>query len=36
MKDKKNFEAPDLEITCFTGEDILSTSGGIELPDDEW
>ena len=40
MKNKKYIE-PEMELTMFDSQDIITTSGGtelpgIELPDDEW
>ena len=44
MKQKRQYETPDIEILTFEAEDILTTSGtgddikntGIELPDHNW
>jgi hypothetical protein len=32
----KIFEAPVIEIVVFEAEDVITTSGGIDLPDDEF
>ncbi len=36
MDGKKIFETPAMEITKFAVEDVITVSGGIELPDHEW
>lgn len=35
MKNKQYVE-PEMEVTMFDTKDVITTSGGIELPDDEW
>ncbi len=35
MENNKYVE-PEMEVTVFDAKDIITTSGGIELPDDEW
>ena len=30
------FEAPIIEIVVFEAEDVITTSGGIDLPDDDF
>lgn len=35
MVQKEKYESPELEIV-FRSEDIIRTSGGIDLPPDEW
>lgn len=30
----KTFEAPKMEIIMFEAEDVITTSGGINLPED--
>ena len=34
----KEFEyvEPQMEVTLFENNDVITTSGGIELPDDDW
>ena len=34
----KEFEyvEPQMEVTLFENSDVITTSGGIELPDDDW
>lgn len=34
--EKKEFASPKIEIMEFAADDVLTTSGGIVLPDDEW
>lgn len=36
MNEKNVFQAPVLAIILFDSEDVLTTSGGIELPDHDW
>ena len=40
MNEKKFYEVPEVEVSCFAVEDILTGSteptNGIILPDDEW
>lgn len=33
---KKYYETPEVVETRFAVEDVITTSGGIVLPDDEW
>ena len=33
---KKHYTVPSVEMTEFQAEDIMTTSGGIVLPDDNW
>ena len=33
---KLEFTQPELEVTRFSVEDVITTSNGIELPDHEW
>ena len=33
---EKHYTAPTVEMTEFQAEDIMTTSGGIVLPDDNW
>lgn len=33
---KEKYVEPMLEVTFFANEDVITTSGGIELPDHEW
>ncbi len=35
---KKHYNAPDVEMTEFQVEDVITTTspGGIVLPDDDW
>lgn len=35
MSEKNGYESPVVDITYF-GEDIMTISGGIELPDHDW
>lgn len=35
MENQKYIE-PEMEVTIFDTKDVITTSGGIELPDDEW
>ena len=35
MEQKEKYESPNLKI-AFGSEDIITTSGGIDLPPDEW
>ena len=32
----KHYEAPEVIETRFAVEDVITTSGGIVLPDDDW
>lgn len=36
MQNKLVFTEPTVEVTRFSVEDVITTSNGIELPDDEW
>lgn len=36
MNNKKMYVEPQVEIVLFSNEDILTVSGGIELPGVEW
>lgn len=36
MEEKLKFVSPSLEIIAFPKEDIITTSGGVDLPDHEW
>ena len=33
---KKEYIKPEVNVVIFKGKDILTVSGGIVLPDDEW
>ena len=35
MENQKYIE-PEMEVIMFDTQDVITTSGGIELPDDEW
>lgn len=32
---RRDFEAPDMEVIKLSTEDIITTSGGINLPEEE-
>ena len=34
--ERQNYDAPCAVIVLFPEQDIVTNSGGIELPDDEW
>ena len=34
--EKLNYDTPTAQIVCFPEQDIVTNSGYIELPDDEW
>ena len=37
MQERKTYEAPEMELIQFTiDEDIMESSGGIDLPEHEW
>lgn len=36
MEIKNVYEDPKMEVIEFSEVDIITTSGGIELPDDDW
>lgn len=36
MEIKNVYEDPQMEVIEFSEVDIITTSGGIELPDDDW
>jgi hypothetical protein len=36
MEEKLFYIAPSAEIVVFPQQDIVTTSNGVELPDDEW
>lgn len=35
MKQKEKYESPELKLV-YDSEDIIKTSGGIDLPPDDW
>lgn len=34
--EKQKFNEPEMNVTLVEEDDIIRTSGGIELPDDVW
>lgn len=36
MEEKKGFIVPEIEIVRFETSDVITTSEGLDLPDDEW
>ena len=36
METKKLYTKPELDVIQMTGEDVIATSGGVELPGDDF
>lgn len=34
--EERNYVEPEMEVTLFDTCDVITTSGGIVLPEDEW
>ena len=34
--EEKSYVEPEMEVTMFDSNDVITTSGGIVLPDDDW